>query len=70
MNKDLPAFEDKKIDQIIDKFKGNDEIEPKWVFSELFRQFNNEFVHKSDNKENDIPFQNKVFNGLNDGKNS
>jgi hypothetical protein len=48
------------------KFQGNEEIEPKWVFSELFRQFNNEFVNKSDNKENDIPFQNKVFNGLND----
>jgi hypothetical protein len=46
------------------KFQGNEEIEPKWVFYELFKQFNKEFVNKSDNKENDIPFQNQVFKRL------
>ena len=48
----------------ISRFQGNEEIEPKWVFYGIFKEFNNEFIHKNENNENDIPYNNKIFNGL------
>ena len=45
-----------QLSQIIDKFKGNDEIEPKWVFYYIFKIFNDDFAN------NNLAWQNNLIN--------
>ena len=40
----------------IDYFRGNDEIEPKWIFLFIFKIFNYDFIN------NDITWNNQIFN--------
>ena len=46
-----------KLSLQIERFQGNEEIHPKWVIYELFKQLNKEFV-------NCIPYENQMFKGL------
>ena len=52
-----------KLSLKIDKFKGTEEIKPKWVLHSLFYNINEEF------KTNNINWKNNVFDGVNEFSN-
>ena len=55
-NKNIQDFR-VKLSKKIEKFKGNKEIEPIWIFYDLFKNFNQDFL------DNNIPWINNILDG-------